>query len=204
VAKSKTKAIAETPFPNGDLLDWNWGLGSGSGGSGSGSSGGSSGSSGMGLGGILSGGGYRTPEISESPLLIKPINTNLNEFDWEAITADLDWENTKRKLDGFNAGNTVKTELIKQAEKFSELTPATKTYLNVFKAAGTALGIVSFADALVQATTKPTPGNYLRLGVSVGTLFLRVNPAAAVVLGVLDASGASDHAYQWIDHQLGY
>ena len=203
MAKSKTKAIAETPFPNGDLLDWNWGLGSGSGGSGSGSSGGSSGSSGMGLGGILSGGGYRTPEISESPLLIKPINTNLNEFDWEAITADLDWEDTKRKLDGFNAGNTVKTVLIEQAE-LSELTPATKTYLNVFKAAGTALGIVSFADALVQATTKPTPGNYLRLGVSVGTLFLRVNPAAAVVLGVLDASGASDHAYQWIDHQLGY
>ena len=62
--KSKTKAFAETPFPNGDLLDWNWGLGSGSVGPGSGSSGGSSGG---GLGGGLNiASGYTTPDISVS------------------------------------------------------------------------------------------------------------------------------------------
>ena len=103
----------------------------------------------------------------------------------------------------FNAGNTVKTVLIEHAE-LSELTPATKTYLNVFKAAGTALGIVSALDAVSQLSENKTPGNYLRVGVSVATVLFKVNPAAAVVLGILDATGATDHAYQWIDHQFGY
>ncbi len=66
IVKPKSNVIAADPFPTGDYLGWNWGLGSSSGTSGSGAAG-SSGSSGGGLGGgFYVGGGYRTSEISIS------------------------------------------------------------------------------------------------------------------------------------------
>ena len=138
---------------------WGYWMNYGSSGGGSaGSSGGSSGSSGMGLGGILSGGGYRTPEISESHRPIGQVNRGFNEIDWEKIN---------NALAGFEFGNSIKTELVDHAvrnnyktattaKEFNKLSPTQKNFrfentlgkggaqlVSVAKSLGTAAAIVT-------------------------------------------------------------
>ena len=113
----------------------------------------------------------------------------------------------KRRNDALTAigiGNEAKTGLIKQAGKVGGLSPGTQTYLKVFNGLGTAIGAVNAYNSVNKAFDNPTPGNILNATISTGVLFIRINPAVAIGLGVMDVTGLSDYIYGNIDHALGY
>ena len=107
-------------------------------------------------------------------------------------------------LTAFGVGNSAKTGLIEFAGKTGELNKGTQNYLKTFKVAGRALGIVGTGVAVYDAIQDPSTANLIKAGANVGLLIVRMNPAVAVGLAVLDLTGASDYIYNGIGNYIDY
>lgn len=92
--------------------------------------------------------------------------------------------------------------MIEFAAKSGELNKGTQNYLKTFKVAGRALGIVGTGVAVYDAIQDPSTANLIKAGANVGLLIVRMNPAVAVGLAVLDLTGASDYIYNGIGNYI--
>ena len=75
-------------------------------------------------------------------------------------------------------------------------------YGKVLGKIGQVTGVMGAGIALYDVYNKPTLGNVLKAGISVGTLMIKTNPMIGLVLGISDITGFSDHVFRGVDNMI--
>ena len=77
-----------------------------------------------------------------------------------------------------------------------------KTLGKVLKYTGRALGITGATIDIYKAFQNPSVGSVLKAALSTGLVFVNINPWVGVGIGILEVSGVTDAAAQYIDNSL--
>ncbi|MGI9526866.1 MAG: RHS repeat-associated core domain-containing protein [Weeksellaceae bacterium] len=107
-------------------------------------------------------------------------------------------------VSGLSLYNTTKEKIIEWATKDGDLlTGDSKSLYKGLKIVGKGFGFYGMYDAGTKLIENPnSAGNWVRFGVNTFTTFGRANPAFFIGMGILDATGVTESAYNWIDNNL--
>lgn len=74
--------------------------------------------------------------------------------------------------------------------------------MNITQKIGQIAGIASALSAWYEYNENPTTGGLIKALANTSLAFARINPAAGVVIGVLDLTGVTDKAYEYMGETI--
>lgn len=103
---------------------------------------------------------------------------------------------------GVGINMSVKEASVGLAKKSGDIGKAGERFLSITKFIGKATGITGAFIAVYEYRDDPTTAGLIKVGTTIGLVFVRVNPFVAIGLGIADVSGASDWLYQKIGDSI--
>lgn len=105
-----------------------------------------------------------------------------------------------------NCKEVIEWEYIRQARINRQLaqnysTPI-KHSMRAIKAVGKFIGVGSMVISWADYANNPTTGNMIQAIANTGLVFVRINPAIGIIIGISDVTGASDYIYDQIGDYL--
>jgi hypothetical protein len=106
--------------------------------------------------------------------------------------------NLDNAANGLGINAATKESLFRYAKKAGELGEGAEKYLKYTKVLGRVVGGYGAVSSINDAIRNPTTGNILKATFNTGMLFMRVNPLVGLSIGILDATGVTNQAFNGI------
>ncbi len=128
------------------------------------------------------------------------VNLDKVKIDGKPVESSVDINKVNKVADGVGLSMDTKELIVGMADG-GEMSSAAKNMMKVTKVIGSVAGVVSAATSISGAIDNPTPGNITKAVINSALVF--AGPVAGFVVGIMDATGASDSIYNKIDELVG-